>query len=407
MAPAAEVSPESLFSRRRQPAVAVEKFAPATAAMGQPLQYALIVTNLGAERLASVTVRERVSAIERVSNVHPSANVVGDELVWDVAELRPGEHRRLQVELLPDKPRALAQTTTVAVTTGVAAVSDAHQPRPAFQTEDVDDEIPPAQHVPQPAPQLILPDGGLEPSAPPVRQAAPVEQFFPDTEPIRDKPQTEMLPWESEPSSALPPQDEPPFDESIVLPPDTLFPQEPPNAGSRDEERDDLESPFRDRSQPPAADEPPRAPSAPYEAYEPGPAAPAEMLTLKMSTPAVVASGSHVRTIFELHNRGKFDLHDIVLTVELSPGLEHKKGRILELRLDRVAAGETYRTRLTTRAVRDGKALLASKVTSPGIRQQTAQREIRINRIVAPSTNIALDIPRIYCPIPPCGPWRF
>ncbi len=364
--PEAAFGPASRVVGRRQPSVAVEKAAPQTAAVGQPFDYTLIVTNVGDEMLDSVQIRERVSAIDRVAGVEPSANVVGDSLVWDLTDLQPGERRRLQITIQADEPITLAQHTTVEVTSGVGALSEVRHPRPepplAEPESSPEPTPPPTQVESEPAseqPRAVLPDFGAEPA-----ESAPAEE-----ERLTGEPRPELMPWAFDSANGPPPQQEEPSPQQ-----EPLLPSDAPAATQLSEAV---------------------APEAP----EP------EVLAIEMSTPSAVAPGSDVRTFFVLRNRGETDLTNVVLAVELSDELQHRHGRTLELRLDRLAAGETYRTRLTTRAVQDGNARISSRVRCPDSREQTTERDVRISRNVARPTNVANDGPGGCVPVPcPCEP---
>ncbi len=358
--PEAAFEPADRIADRSQPSVLVEKAVPSTAAVGQPFEYALVVTNAGDETLESIQVREQISDIERVANVEPSANVVGDALVWELTGLQPGEHRRLRIVIQADEPLTLAQHTTVEVTSGVGAVSEARHPRPEppLAEPEPTPEPTPVQEEPELSDE-VLPDFGGEPT-----ESSPTE-----AERSTGEPRPALIPGDFDSANGLPPQqDEPP-------PQDAPPPQQDP----------------------PLQQEPPPSPDTADATTSP------EALAIEMTAPAVVSPGSDLRTYFVLHNRGEADLTNVVLAVELSDELQHRHGRSLELRLDRLAAGQTYRTRLTTRAVQDGNATISSRVRSSGSREQSARRDIRISRDVVP-TDIANGAAGGCAPVPcPCG----
>ncbi|MBX3436217.1 MAG: DUF11 domain-containing protein [Planctomycetaceae bacterium] len=357
LTPESAVDPLRMLISQRNPAVVVEKIAPTTAPAGQPLQYTLVVRNAGEEHLESVQVRERVSAIERVTGVNPSAIVAGDELIWDIADLRPGEQRRLRVDVLPDEPLTLVQETTVSVTSGIAAQSEVRHPRP---------DPPPVQPDPMPSltpemepepPNLVLPDFGTP----------AVDLTVQETEPQAIAPAREILPGGFDIVNELPPQQEPFIEEEIV-------PQEP--------------API------PAEITSATIPSAP---------GPIDALTLGMTAPRNVASGEDVRTIFELHNHSDVDVTGVVLRVELSDKLQHRHGRLLELRIDRLPRGETYRTRLTTQAVQGGSAVIASRLRCTGGVEKSAERAVLVGRETAAVSSVVESVP-VGCPPP--SAWR-
>ena len=340
--PEASVEPLNHYSTERHPTVVVEKTAPQHALIGQPMQYQLNVKNVGKEVLDSVRVREQMSDIERVSNTNPPSKIVGNTLVWDLSELQPGESRQLHIELQPNSEIQLAHKSAVQVTTRVAAVSDVRQPRPE-PPRDPEPTPPPAGPAPEP-PVSVLPEFIDDPEPEPLPQ--------PEVEPMEFNPFDDLLPAEEEPATE-------------TLPP---FESEP----ERTEESAVTEQPLR----------------------------------LEMFSPELVTTGGDVRTIFEIENRGGTDITDLVLAVELTEQLDHNKGPALELKIPCIAAGDVFRTRLTTEAVKDGTATLSSRLTSTATETLNAQRNVRISDEVQPPSDIVYEL-MPHCVPAPCGPAPF
>ncbi len=327
--PESVVEPLNQFSTQRHPHVVIEKSSPKNAPVGQPLQYGLTVRNVGEETLDNVRVREQLSNIQRVSNTRPPAKVVGEALVWDLAELRPGESRQLQIEMQPNSEVLLAHKSAVQVTTRVAAVSNVRVPRPEPQPVEPKSETP----------------------------ASVMPQFF-------DAPEPEPLP---QPEAEAEPIDQEPIPQII---------------------------PFEDE------DEPEVLPQ-----FEPEPVRieePVQPLSLEMFAPQAVASGGEVRTVFEVQNRGGAEMTDLILAVELTDELDHPNGHLLELKIPRIAAGDVFRTRLTTEAVKDGTATLSSRLTNSVVDSLTAQQEVRISKDVAAPSDVVFEMLPQCHPVP-CG----
>ncbi|MCA9024764.1 MAG: hypothetical protein KDA86_06090 [Planctomycetaceae bacterium] len=329
--PESIVEPLDQFSTQRHPSVVIEKTIPGHAPVGQPLQYTLNVKNVGEETLDSVTVREQLSEIQRVSSTSPPAKVIGESLVWDLSELRPGERRQLQIEMQPNSEVLLTHKSAVQVTTRVAAVSNVRAPRP---------EPPPVALEPEPEPEppaSAIPQFFDEPEPMPLPQ--------PEAEPVDQEPLPEVIPFEEEPAEEFMPQFEP----------------------------------------------------EPVRIEEP-----VQPLSLEMFAPQAVASGADVKTVFEVQNRGGDDIENLVLAVELTDELDHPNGHTLELKIPRISAGEVFRTRLTTEAVKNGTATLSSKVTSRAAETVSATQEVRISDDVSPSPDVVYEMfPE--CPPFPCG----
>jgi uncharacterized repeat protein (TIGR01451 family) len=79
------------------PNVTLSKTAPPTAAVGQEIPYVLTVTNQGQVETKTVTVRDFMPKNAQYVRSDPPGAVEGDQLVWTLGELRPGQPRSIQV----------------------------------------------------------------------------------------------------------------------------------------------------------------------------------------------------------------------------------------------------------------------------------------------------------------------
>lgn len=334
---AASVSPFVQVQNRREPAVSIVRTAPESAQLGGPMTYELIVSNQGLEPLDSVTVHETVSAMDRVMNVQPPANVVNNMLVWNVTNLQPREQRTLTIELRPDQLVPVTGGSTVRVKTGIAAVSRVRQPVPQAPpiTPAAAEELnvwvpepnPEPARTPNPPPELslILPTFDDEPEPAPAQQPEPELTLAP--RPARPpKPAPAILP---------------------ITPPEPVA--EPTQSESAEKRRTTAE----------------------------GGGVP---IFFEMRTPKLAAIDHDVRTVFHIRNPGTHELTDLVILVEVTDELDHKKGRILEHRIARLAPGAVYQTRLTTTAVRGGLARVRSTLTSAEDLESTLEAEIDVGR---------------------------
>jgi len=146
------LDPTQPVAKDRHPAIVVSREQETPASLHQETTYALVVANPSPELIESAIVEERISALHRVVNTDPPASLTtdGNALQWNVANLRPGENRRLRVTLSPESSDPVQHQTIVTVTSRVAASTSI---RPPF--------VPPENPVPV-----------SRPAAPPV--AAPV-----------------------------------------------------------------------------------------------------------------------------------------------------------------------------------------------------------------------------------------
>jgi hypothetical protein len=336
----ASVSPFQQVQNYRQPAVSIVRSVPESAQLGGTMTYELIVSNQGLEPLDSVTIAEVVSDIESVLDVQPPASVVENMLVWSIADLQPRERRRLIVELRAEQLLPIVGGSAVRVKTAVAALSRVSAPQPPAVTPPMQEELIATLPEPEPAPE----EKPQPPSKPDPAEPGLILPVF-DEEPAPAEPEVvpEQLPepqWHedvvTEPSPARRPMPVP-----AILP---LAP-EPKNAAHRTVNSNG------DGNVP---------------------------IFFEMRTPRQVSVDNRVRTVFEIRNPGTAELTDLVISVEVTDELDHAKGRILEHRIDRLRPGQTYQTRLTTTAVRDGKARVRSKLTAAENLDTSLEAEIEV-----------------------------
>jgi len=139
----------------------VEKSQPVTVTAGEPVTYRILITNHSQTPAQDVVVRERISAINRVSDVNPPASQLGDELVWSLGTVQSNAQKTLTVTLVPNGQNPIIETETslqaITSVSGQAHVAKQIGPRvPAVPNEIVpiwapvseQDEVVPA--IPQP-----------------------------------------------------------------------------------------------------------------------------------------------------------------------------------------------------------------------------------------------------------------
>ncbi len=125
----------------KAPTLLISKSVPRVLSPDQPLTYIISVTNNSQEPVESATVEEYVSDIQRVIDCEPRASVSPDygHLIWDLAQLQPGEERHLSVTIQPDKRRPITQDTLVSFSSAPiiaqTLVREAPRPLPALPAE--------------------------------------------------------------------------------------------------------------------------------------------------------------------------------------------------------------------------------------------------------------------------------
>src|SRR5262249_43441937 len=100
------------------PHVTLEKTAPPTAAVGQEIPYVLTVTNHGQIETKAVTLRDFVPKNAQYIRSDPPASVEGDQLVWTLGELRPGQPRAINVVFKSQTTESVTNRATLTTDEG-------------------------------------------------------------------------------------------------------------------------------------------------------------------------------------------------------------------------------------------------------------------------------------------------
>jgi hypothetical protein len=141
----------------KAPTLLISKSVPQVLSADLPLTYIITVTNNGQEQVESATVEEYVSDIQRVIDCEPRASVSPDygHLIWDLAQLQPGEERHLSVTIQPDKRRPIAQDTLVSFSSApIIAETLVREPQR---------ELPALPAAPEPVVPKVIPDTATRP----------------------------------------------------------------------------------------------------------------------------------------------------------------------------------------------------------------------------------------------------
>jgi hypothetical protein len=298
--------------RRARPeralAVSVERTMPAAGAAA-PLEYMLVVQNVAEEPIEHVSVRESVSDLGQIAGATPPAAVTTDgRLAWELQGLGPGERRAIIVTLLPDGTTPVESVSRVEV---VSSLSAATTVMPAAASDPLIGQVPAEEGLQfAQAPELDVP----------VAQPPPAESPFADA-PFADSAAEAFPRGADEPETIVP-----------------LFSDEAP------------------RAQPA-----PLARPLPLTEQRPEPHA---VLRIAARAPERAVPGEIVTTVYEISNSGDAPASDVVLTVRLTPELEHRVGSEVEHRIPILAPGELRRARLITRAAASGMATLDATLAS-------------------------------------------
>jgi uncharacterized repeat protein (TIGR01451 family) len=91
----------------------IEKRAPETAQLNQPLAYEIVVRNPGPSPLLQVVVEDELPSGVKFLSAEPSPVIGADRMTWTLGSLEPGAERHLQVKVQPTAPVDLHTTATV------------------------------------------------------------------------------------------------------------------------------------------------------------------------------------------------------------------------------------------------------------------------------------------------------
>jgi len=103
-----------------RPQLKIEKKAPSTAVLGQPLIYHILVNNVGTTTAADVVVEDRIPKGTKLTGTIPRAELIEGRLVWRLGQLPPGKQSKISVRVIPIEE---GQVGSVATVTSVAEVA--------------------------------------------------------------------------------------------------------------------------------------------------------------------------------------------------------------------------------------------------------------------------------------------
>jgi len=105
----------------QEPRLTIEKIAPAKAALGQELVYAVLVKNIGGSPASQVTVEDRIPKGARLIGTYPRAELVDKRLIWKLGTLQPNDERKISIKVVPEEEGPLGSVAKVNFVSEVAA----------------------------------------------------------------------------------------------------------------------------------------------------------------------------------------------------------------------------------------------------------------------------------------------
>jgi uncharacterized repeat protein (TIGR01451 family) len=104
---------ERILEGLQNPAIAIQKLAPAEVQVGKKCTFAVRVQNNGQRVAHEVQIRDEVPLGTQLVGTAPKATVSGAQVVWDLGTLSPGEERIVEMELLPTDEGELGSVAAV------------------------------------------------------------------------------------------------------------------------------------------------------------------------------------------------------------------------------------------------------------------------------------------------------
>lgn len=100
----------------------IEKLAPPSAELGQPLIYSVVVKNVGGSPATQVTVEDRIPRGTRLVGTAPQAELIDRRLVWrKLGTLQPGEERKISIKVIPEEEGPIGSVAKVSFISEVTA----------------------------------------------------------------------------------------------------------------------------------------------------------------------------------------------------------------------------------------------------------------------------------------------
>jgi uncharacterized repeat protein (TIGR01451 family) len=111
------------------PLVKLETVAPPSISLGQPLEYQIVVRNIGTIPAFQVRVDDRIPPGAQLRSADPQPEIQGDRLAWSLGELAPGKEVRLRITVTPSAEGEVAWSATVSYSATAAFTTRVTRPR--------------------------------------------------------------------------------------------------------------------------------------------------------------------------------------------------------------------------------------------------------------------------------------
>jgi uncharacterized repeat protein (TIGR01451 family) len=124
---------ERILEGIQNPAIAIQKLAPAEIQVGKKCTFAVRVQNSSKQAAHNVQVRDEVPFGTQLVGTAPKATVAGSQVTWDLGTLSPGEERIVEMELMPTEEGELGSVATVTFAAQASAKVRSTRPQLALR----------------------------------------------------------------------------------------------------------------------------------------------------------------------------------------------------------------------------------------------------------------------------------
>jgi uncharacterized repeat protein (TIGR01451 family) len=111
----------------------IQKSAPSEIQVNKPAKFVVQVRNAGSQTAENVEVRDEVPQGTRLISTTPSAQAVGNQLVWEIGKLSAGEERTLEMQLMPLAEGDIGSVATVTYSAQASVKSRCTMPQLAIR----------------------------------------------------------------------------------------------------------------------------------------------------------------------------------------------------------------------------------------------------------------------------------
>lgn len=111
------------------PTLSIVKEAPEEVQVGKQADLVITIRNTGSTTAREVSIRDQIPAGARLESTSPPANHSGDELVWQIGELNPGEEQVVSMTIVPTAEGDIGSVAQVYFAAAASAKSRCTRPQ--------------------------------------------------------------------------------------------------------------------------------------------------------------------------------------------------------------------------------------------------------------------------------------